>query len=603
MTMMSSLKAFLFALPAQGGMTRAVAVPSAGADGREFAALLGGITQPTVVPGPDSALPMPTAMPPVFSEGEALDRQESLPSTPLAVPLGDMCPIEKPEMDGRVAVAIAPTFNARDCPDGEPEADIASIEKDDDADRPEAKPKDALMASVVPTESPIALPPAVPVPAPEAKSTNASDVKAFAAVTAPRNGSEESIAATIVPSRSPDPQSAVASQQAMPVPLQGERATHLATHLAARPTGDVSVRPVDPRTENTADPAVIKIVAAAPLSSPTVPSVPGPVPVKASAPIIPPPTAPALGTPERTFEMSVDGEVPALTQPANQRMSQTTSGVPVPAKSEALSLLQLVREHFVRRDGVSRPAESASPVPVAHGDDQVSAEQAFAEPLTIVPSSPLIASAPTAASGPVQTPSAAVDLAGTITGQVVDMGVQGQWIDGLAKDIASLSANGAQGKFQIRSDHLGAVQVEIRPGATGAVVSLTVASDAAQQALQSDGDRLIADTALSAMKITDLRIERGPINEAPRADNAGQQQSGNNGQSQAQNQAQSGSQAMSQGQGQGLSQGTGQNRQGQHDNFSGNHKSGPDSAVLSRADSREGESTAVHSAASRARYA
>jgi flagellar hook-length control protein FliK len=290
----------------------------------------------------------------------------------------------------------------------------------------------------------------------------------------------------------------------------------------------------------------------------------------------------------------VDGVAEGEAQPTVMPVGTS----PAPVKSEALSLLQLVRDHFVRRDGAT---EKGLPAAAPRTVDPVAADDAPVASLVTPAPSPVIAPAPAVASASIQAGSASVDLGGTISGQVVDMGVQGQWIDGLAKDIASLSADGAQGKFQIRSDHLGAVQVQIRPGAMGTTVSLTVASEAAQQALKADGDRLIADAALSAMRITDLRVERGTIQEASRSENAGQQQSGSssNGQSHAQNQAQNGAQTM----GQGLSQGMGQNRSGQRDNFSGNHKAGPDAAVLPQADSREGEATAARRTASRARYA
>lgn len=118
MTMMSSLKAFLFASPAQAAMTGPVRVPSTGADGGEFAALLGGITQPSIASGLDGALPLPNVIPPALIEGEAqalpLDGQASLPAQSPSTPLGDMRPAEKLSTDGRVAVAVAPPISPKD---------------------------------------------------------------------------------------------------------------------------------------------------------------------------------------------------------------------------------------------------------------------------------------------------------------------------------------------------------------------------------------------------------------------------------------------------------------------------------------------------------
>lgn len=277
----------------------------------------------------------------------------------------------------------------------------------------------------------------------------------------------------------------------------------------------------------------------------------------------------------------------------------------VPARSEALSLLQLVRDHFVGSD-----KETVSPraAPARHGEaaDIALPPQSGAGSPVIAP---VAAPPPVIAAQPTLSAPAPVDLGGTLATQIVDMGVSGQWIDGLARDIAGLSARGAQGRFEVQAGQLGAVQVDIRPGAAGASVSLTVASDAAQQALQVDSDRLIADTSLSALRIAEVRIDRAPVAEAARADTAGQQQS-----SQQQSSQQNGSQGQSQ-QGQGssggqshglsqnLSQGAGQNRPQNRENLSGNHKAAGESAVLTQADSRDARGDGLRRSAGRARYA
>ena len=177
------------------------------------------------------------------------------------------------------------------------------------------------------------------------------------------------------------------------------------------------------------------------------------------------------------------------------------------------------------------------------------------------------------------------------------MGVSGQWIDGLARDIAGLSANGAQGRFQIDTHHLGAVQVDIRHNMDGAAVSLTVASEAAEMALRQDSDRLKLDAGLAAVRIAEVKVERAPaIAEAHRAESANQSSS-----QQQQQQSQQGSQtsawAHNGGQKMGQPQGQPNRWQGRENNGFGPKGSG-DPAVLNHADAHP----AAHDRA-RARYA
>ena len=163
------------------------------------------------------------------------------------------------------------------------------------------------------------------------------------------------------------------------------------------------------------------------------------------------------------------------------------------------------------------------------------------------------------------------------------MGVSGQWIDSLARDIAGLSANGAQGRFQINADTLGPIQVDIHQGEKGASVALTVATDLAEQALRQDGDRLRLDAGLAAVKISEVKIERAPAADTARSDQPGQNASG---------------QPHQQGAGQPSFQGQGQGRWQGRENIAQSHKAAADAAVLNHADAGDGSRNAV-----RARYA
>lgn len=201
------------------------------------------------------------------------------------------------------------------------------------------------------------------------------------------------------------------------------------------------------------------------------------------------------------------------------------------AKSEALALLQMVRDQMEVRQPATpaRVSEQAMVTPRAKAERPTAPTEAASTPLPqpmpgdVSPPLATIAATPVVAQSSVA-PQPVADLSASLGAQVVDMGVSGQWIDNLARDIAGLSANGAQGRFQINSDRLGAVQVDIRQGDNGAAVNLTVASEAAEMALRQDSDRLKLDAGLAAICIAEVKIERSPhVAEASRADGANQQ--------------------------------------------------------------------------------
>ena len=275
-----------------------------------------------------------------------------------------------------------------------------------------------------------------------------------------------------------------------------------------------------------------------------------------------------------------------------------------PMKAEAIALLQIVREQVAaRQTGASvRVGEQVSAAAHAKADASARPADTAFDPSILPPPSDVVPTVPAASAPQGAAPSLAIaspspDLSASLGAQVVDMGVSGQWIDGLARDIAGLSANGAQGRFQIDTHHLGAVQVDIRHDTDGAAVSLTVASEAAEMALRQDSDRLKLDAGLAAVRIAEVKVERAPaVAEAHRAETASQSSS-----QQQQQQSQQGSQtsAWAQNGGQNMGQPQGQqNRwQGRENNGFGPKGSG-DPAVLNHADAQP----AAHDRA-RARYA
>ena len=333
-------------------------------------------------------------------------------------------------------------------------------------------------------------------------------------------------------------------------------------------------------TGNAADPAAVP-AAIAPVPGQAAPLAIAPRPLDATAtgtvtvpsPILAPDPAPTLPEPA--------SDPAPIINAAN--MSSSLS-----ARAEALSLLQLARQHMARQ---------SAPSPAAGGDtapaDAPVAAITDAMPRAIDPAVPAPAAPPLTI--PTVAPALpAVDLSATLGAQVVDMGVSGQWIDSLARDIAGLSANGAQGRFQISSDQLGPIDVSIRQGIDGAAVSLTVSSDIAEAALRQDSDRLRLDAALSAVRISEMKIERAPhVGDAARSDPSSQQQP-----SQQQQGQHNGPSANWRGAGQGTGQSQQQGRWQQRENIALAHKAGGDPAVLNHEQTGDAASQAI-----RARYA
>ncbi|MGK2910466.1 MAG: flagellar hook-length control protein FliK [Sphingobium sp.] len=230
----------------------------------------------------------------------------------------------------------------------------------------------------------------------------------------------------------------------------------------------------------------------------------------------------------------------------------------------------------------------------------VTADEASAAP-TITNAQPVTASvspqAPSMPSGPV------ADLSASLGQQVIDMGSGGQWIEGLAHEIAALSKGEGHGSFRLSPEHLGPMRVDIRPGDQGASVTLTVETKAAESMLMQDRNILKADAQLAAVKIGDVTVERvAHVHESGRADTATGQGTG-----QGQGQGQTSSQTASQGHGgdgsnqAALAQGQGQSQQ--NGNHAGSRKVSSDAAVSSQAEPREAGDRDIPDASRRARYA
>ena len=88
----------------------------------------------------------------------------------------------------------------------------------------------------------------------------------------------------------------------------------------------------------------------------------------------------------------------------------------------------------------------------------------------------------------------------------------GQWLDQLARDIATTA--GADGKlsFHLNPEHLGSLTVEVTRGAEGASVRLTADTDAARTILIDAQPKLAAEARAQGVKIAETHVDLGGQN-------------------------------------------------------------------------------------------
>lgn len=582
MNMLTSLKALL--LPGIAPASARTGSPETG-DGPDFAMLMQDAAPPPS-PAPQKSAP-PTTAPPASAPLSSPPRRASapVPAAPLGIPApvpGGSSPLAEDEgrtppsdtlpepvqaaplplpsalsEEAPVVADAVPVKQARPAPCPEtataiqasPPADgdiPQSVSHDEESDMAEPSADDAVVTvpatplALAPTPAAVAPPSVVQTPPPSpATATKDATTPPVTGSARPAPDMTEALAMPTVDT----PQGAsVVEQPTLSPALPAPRA----------PGSNGASQPLSP---DAPPPVMVTAPAAA---TPSVSALP-----VATAEPAPPPSA--IAPPATT------SEAPHPASPAPVLETSQAAALPRRSMTEVMSLLQLARDQLQKQ-------ESDAGAPVAdRAPDVPTGRHATPEAVATTP----ILSPTAAPPSPVQAMTAfpTVDLSATLGAQVVDMGVSGQWIDGLARDIARFSADGAQSRFQIEAGQLGPVQVDIRQGTDGAAVSLTVASDIAEQALRQESDRMRNDPALSAIRVADMKIERGHVvSETARADGgnhpSSQQSSGQQGQGGWTPQGQQ--HGWSQSSAQSHMQGRGQGR----DNFGSGAKAQGDAVVL-----------------------
>jgi flagellar hook-length control protein FliK len=88
----------------------------------------------------------------------------------------------------------------------------------------------------------------------------------------------------------------------------------------------------------------------------------------------------------------------------------------------------------------------------------------------------------------------------------------GQWLDQLARDIATTASPEGKLRFQLNPEHLGSLQVEVTRGAEGASLRLTADTDAARTILIDARPRLEAEARAQGVRIAETHVDLGGQN-------------------------------------------------------------------------------------------
>lgn len=99
-------------------------------------------------------------------------------------------------------------------------------------------------------------------------------------------------------------------------------------------------------------------------------------------------------------------------------------------------------------------------------------------------------------------------MAEALGSEVIDMGVSGQWIDRLAREIAGVAAGTGHSRFTLSPPHLGRLQVDIIKTADLTDVRLLTETDEAAQRLNEGRPALHADARVAAINLGQITVEK-----------------------------------------------------------------------------------------------
>ncbi|HEY0327199.1 MAG TPA: flagellar hook-length control protein FliK [Allosphingosinicella sp.] len=102
---------------------------------------------------------------------------------------------------------------------------------------------------------------------------------------------------------------------------------------------------------------------------------------------------------------------------------------------------------------------------------------------------------------------AAQQLGEALAAQVLDLAGGSQWLDQLTDEIGRATEGSGPLRFRLTPESLGELKVEISQGDRGAIVRMTVATEAAQAALADAQPRLAAEARAQGVKIAETQVD------------------------------------------------------------------------------------------------
>ncbi|MBB5984287.1 flagellar hook-length control protein FliK [Sphingobium lignivorans] len=152
--------------------------------------------------------------------------------------------------------------------------------------------------------------------------------------------------------------------------------------------------------------------------------------------------------------------------------------------------------------------------------------RAIVEGLPPVLQSELMATPVRVVAGP-----APAESAGAALGeQVIDMGVSGQWIDRMAREITDLAAGTGHSRFTLSPPHLGRLEIDLWRDGAETNVRLLAETDEAARRLAEGRPALQGDARLASISLGTITVEKAATQQdtAARDDRSGQPREGTN---------------------------------------------------------------------------
>ena len=94
-----------------------------------------------------------------------------------------------------------------------------------------------------------------------------------------------------------------------------------------------------------------------------------------------------------------------------------------------------------------------------------------------------------------------------LAAQVLDLAGGGEWLDQITQEIGRATAGSGPLRFRLTPESLGELKVEISQSDRGAVVRMSVSTEAAQAALMDAQPRLVAEARAQGVRIADSQVD------------------------------------------------------------------------------------------------